>query len=98
MTHTIGAAILFFVIFANPAALLAQARGAQPPQQPPQQQAQPQRGQRPAPKPPAPMTLRQVIESLSSLKNTSRVEDLVSKAGVQFQATPGVLEILKEFG
>src|SRR5262245_34989094 len=56
------------------------------------------RGQRPAPKPPTPMTLRQVLESLSSLKNTARVEDLVSKAGVQFQATPGVLDILKEFG
>jgi len=44
------------------------------------------------------MTLRQVIESLITLKSSSRVEDLVSKAGVRFQATPGVLDILKEFG
>jgi len=45
-----------------------------------------------------PMTLRQVVESLISLKSSSRVEDQVSKAGVRFQATPGVLDILKEFG
>ena len=45
-----------------------------------------------------PMTLRQVIESLIALKNSSRVEDQVSKAGVRFQATPAVLDILKEFG
>ena len=44
------------------------------------------------------MTLRQVIESLITLKSSSRVEDLVSKSGVRFQATPGVLDILKEFG
>jgi hypothetical protein len=44
------------------------------------------------------MTLRQVIESLLTTKNTTRVENLVSKAGVQFQATPEVLEILKQFG
>jgi PEGA domain len=45
-----------------------------------------------------PMTLRQVIESLITLKSSSRVEDLVSKSGVRFQATPAVLDILKEFG
>jgi hypothetical protein len=44
------------------------------------------------------MTLRQVIESLITLKSSSRVEDLVSKSGVRFQATPAVLDILKEFG
>src|SRR5262249_27070480 len=65
-------------------------RGAQP--------SQPQRGQRGQAKPPMPMTLRQVIESLITLKNSSRVEDQVSKAGVRFQATPAVLDILKEFG
>ncbi len=44
------------------------------------------------------MTLRQVIESLSTLRNSSRVEELVSKAGVQFQASPVALDILKQFG
>jgi hypothetical protein len=91
-----------------------QQRGAPPPepqQSPPQtpapqrgqqtsppQTSAPQRGQRAAAKPPMPMTLRQVIESLITLKSSSRVEDLVSKSGVRFQATPGVLDILKEFG
>lgn len=64
----------------------------------PPQTSAPQRGQRAAAKPPMPMTLRQVIESLITLKSSSRVEDLVSKSGVKFQATPGVLDILKEFG
>ena len=75
-------------------------RGQQtpPPQTPPVQTSTPQRGQRAAAKPPATMTLRQVIESLITLKNSSRVEDQISKAGVRFQATPGVLDILKEFG
>jgi len=46
-----------------------------------------------------PLTLRQVIEALSSLKNSSRVEDQISKAGgVQFEATPAVVDILKQFG
>src|SRR5678815_2558207 len=72
-------------------------------------QAQPQRGQAPQtpqgqrrtvpPKPPMPLTLRQVIESLISLKNSARVEDQISKAGgVQFEATPAVVDILKQFG
>src|SRR5262249_13309729 len=75
-------------------------RGQQtpPPQTPPVQTSTPQRGQRAAAKPPATLTLRQVIESLITLKNSSRVEDQISKAGVRFQATPGVLDILKEFG
>src|SRR5215510_3803622 len=59
----------------------------------PPQTSAPQRGQRAAAKPPMPMTLRQVIESLITLKSSSRVEDLVSKSGVKFQATPGVLDI-----
>src|SRR5262245_51230731 len=54
--------------------------------------AQPQRGQRAAARPTMPMTLRQVIESLITLKNSSRVEEQISKAGVRFQATPGVLD------
>lgn len=58
-----------------------------------------QRGQRASPpKPPSQMTLRQVIESLYSLKNSARVETLISKSGVQFQATPEVVDILKQFG
>jgi PEGA domain len=75
-------------------------RGQQtsPPQTSPPQTSAPQRGQRAAAKPPMPMTLRQVIESLITLKSSSRVEDLVSKSGVRFQATPAVLDILKEFG
>src|SRR5689334_5729958 len=60
---------------------------------------QPQRGQRSTPaKAPTPLTLRQVIESLLSLRNSSRVEDLISKAGVQFEATPAVVDVLKQFG
>jgi hypothetical protein len=55
-------------------------------------------GQRGAARTQPPMTLRQVIESLLSLRNTTRVEALVSRRGVQFQAGPGVLDILKEFG
>jgi hypothetical protein len=44
------------------------------------------------------MTLRQVIESLYSLKSSARVESLISKSGVQFQATPDIVDILKQFG
>jgi len=60
---------------------------------------QPQRGQRGTPaRNQSPLTLRQVIESLSSLRSSSRVEDLISRRGVQFQASPAILDILKEFG
>src|SRR5262249_10975194 len=71
-------------------------RGQQtsPPQTPAPQRGHPAAAE----KPPMPMTLRQVIESLITLKTSSRVEDLVSKSGVRFQATPAVLDILKEFG
>src|SRR5207248_3039400 len=85
---------------APPAQTAQPSQGSQPPkaQTPP-----PAAGQRGTPpkqpaKPVPPLTLRQVIESLSSLRNSSRVEDLISKRGVQFQASPGVLDILKEFG
>jgi len=45
------------------------------------------------------MTLKQVIDSLSSLRNSARVESLISKAGgVQFQATPEVVDLLKQYG
>jgi hypothetical protein len=44
------------------------------------------------------MTLRQVIESLLSLRNSARVENLITTRGVQFQSSPAILDILKEFG
>ncbi len=45
------------------------------------------------------MTLRQVIEALSTLKSSSRVEDQIFKAGgVQFEATPATIDLLKQFG
>src|SRR5437867_12146950 len=79
MRQMIGVAILLLVIFLHPATTRAQA----------QPSPQPQRGQRattPPAKPQPPLTLRQVIESLSSSpRGGSRAEDLVSKRGVQFQ-------------
>src|SRR5262245_2267413 len=114
MTHTISAAVLSLAILIQSSIVFAQAQtspqqkapATPAPQPAPQtstpqrgaQPSQPQRGQRGQAKPPMPMTLRQVIESLITLKNSSRVEDQVSKAGVRFQATPAVLDILKEFG
>jgi len=49
-------------------------------------------------KPQPPMTLRQVIESLISLRSSNRVADLISRRSVTFKLDPGVTEILKEFG
>src|SRR5262249_37754606 len=88
MSHLIAVAFLVF------------ATAVQQPTTPPQNRgAQPQRGQRATPpKPPTPLTLRQVIEALFSTRNSSRVEDQISKAGVQFQATPAIVDILKQFG
>ena len=90
----LGAVLLTTAI--QPATItFAQARGA------PQTQGAPQAqrgGQRAAAKPPTPMTLKQVVEQLQALRSSSRVEDLVSKAGVQFQSTPAVLDLLKQFG
>ncbi len=89
MAQLVALTVLFLMTIVQPTTTAAQSQGAQ----------QPQRGQRGASaKPPTPMTLRQVIESLSSLRNSGRVEDLVAKAGVQFQATPAVIDILKQFG
>jgi hypothetical protein len=93
--------LLLSMTFAEPTAVLAQARGAQTaPQTAPQTPSQtPQRGQRAAAKPPTLLTLRQVLESLFTLKNSTRVEDMISKAGgVQFRATPDNVDILKQFG
>src|SRR5690349_4288670 len=96
---------LLSVTFAEPTTALAQARGTQTaPQTTPQTAPQtpsptPQRGQRATAKPPTPLTLRQVLESLFTLKNSARVEDMISKAGgVQFRATPDNVDILKQFG
>src|SRR5215831_512837 len=100
-------AILFSMTFAVAITALAQTRGTPtqtptaPPPPTPSPTTTPQRGQRPAAKPPAPtpMTLRQVAESLLQWRNSTRVEDLISKSGgVQFQATPAIVDILKQFG
>lgn len=88
MSEVIVAAVFVLATLAQPTIASAQARGAQP-----------QQGQRGAPaKPPTPLTLRQVVEALLTTKSSARVEDQVSKAGVQFQATPAVVDILKQFG
>jgi hypothetical protein len=90
-------AILLSMTFAAPATVLTQARGT--PTQTPTPTPAPQRGQRGPAKPPMQMTLKQVAESLLSLKNSARVEELISKAnGVQFQATPAIVDILKQLG
>src|SRR5262245_33062761 len=90
MTHQFGTAVIVLLFtIVQPATNFAQARGAQ----------QPQRGQSRTPAKPTPMTLRQVLEALSSLRNSSRVETQISRAGgVQFEATPAVVDILKQFG
>jgi hypothetical protein len=45
------------------------------------------------------MTLPQVAQSLLQWRNSTRVEELISKSGgVQFQATPAIVDILKQFG
>lgn len=88
MRQFIGPAALLFLSFIQPTLASAQERGAKP---------QPQPAVRRAPaKPPTPLTLRQVIEA--TLRKPSNVEDQVSKAGVQFKATPEVIDILKQFG
>jgi hypothetical protein len=87
-------AIAVFLISGPLAAIpeFAQTRGSAPPA--------PQRGQKRAPaKPPTPLTLKQVIDALSSLKNSARVEDQITKAGgVQFEASQPVLDLLKQYG
>src|SRR5262245_30926543 len=101
MHQLIPVAILVLAtVVQQPATTTTPGRGAQQGAQQPPRGQQPQRGQRATPaKPPAPLTLRQVIEALSSTKSSSRVEDQISKAGgVQFQATPAIVDILKEFG
>ena len=67
-------------------------------QQPPPQQTTPRPAARGAAKAPTPLTLKQVLDSLSALKNSKRVEDQIGKAGVQFRATPETVDILKQYG
>ena len=87
MIHTVSAAILLLAMFLQTPVTSAQSRTSQP-----------QRGQRAATaKAQPPMTLRQVIESLVTLKNSKRVEDLISKSGVDFQATPAVLDRERDY-
>jgi len=93
MRQFIAFAILFSLATFGPTKVSAQSRGTPTAGTPPAQ-----RGQRSPAKAPMPMTLRQVIESLYTLRNSSRVEELVSKARVDFQATPATLDILKQFG
>jgi hypothetical protein len=87
--HQLLALLFLYPSTLQATAALAQAPAIQQPQRRPRQAA---------PKPPTPLTLRQVIESLSTLRNSRRVEDQISKAGVQFEATPAVVDILKQFG
>jgi len=98
MRQFIGPAVLVFLGFIQPAIAPAQERGARPTQPTPPAQPGARRTAKPPTPPPTPMTLRQVIEALSSLKKSGAVEDQISKAGVQFEATPQVVDILKEFG
>src|SRR6266850_443523 len=93
MAPSIAAAILCLMTLAQPTTTQAQARGTTTPA------PAPPGGQRgTAAKPPTPLTLRQVIESLSATRSSVRAEALVSKAGVQFEASAAVVDILKQFG
>jgi hypothetical protein len=94
LAPTIAAAVFCGLTVAQPITTRSQARGTPVPPA-----AAPRAGQRAsAAKPPTPLTLKQVIESLSATRSSARAEGLVSKAGVQFEATPAVVDILKQFG
>ena len=112
MTRRFRMTTLFSVLLISPQLISAQSRGTpvppkttSPPQAgttPPPQTGTtppPQAGKRGTPpKVQPPLTLRQVIESLLTLKNSARVESLVAARGIQFQSSPAVLDILKDFG
>lgn len=76
--------------------LAAQARGAatRPPAAPAPKPAAPP----PAPAPTDPLSVSEVIEALYSLGSITRVEELVAKRGANFEATPDVVKILRDFG
>src|SRR5689334_1411642 len=85
MAPSIAAAILCLMTVAQPTTSQAQTRGtpAPAPTPAPATATAPRGGQRgTAAKPPTPLTLRQVIESLSATRSSVRAEGLVSKAGV----------------
>jgi hypothetical protein len=99
MRQIVTPAVLVFVGFLQAPTLPTPQRGAQPPQVTQPAQTAPKKAPPKAPAKATPMTLRQVIEGLSSLKSSSRVEAQIAKAGgVQFKATPEVVDILLEFG
>jgi hypothetical protein len=91
------ALVIVYVIAIAYTMTFAQAPPLPKPQQPPPRQT-PRPAPRGAAKAPTPLTLRQVLESLSTLKNSKRVEDQIARAGVQFRATPETVDILKQFG
>jgi len=95
MRRKFSTMIVLSVMLIGSGMISAQERGSQVPN-PPQQPPPARRGAPPKVQPP--LTLREVIQSLLSLRNSSRVETLISTRGIQFQSNPAVLDILKEFG
>jgi hypothetical protein len=101
MTRKFSTMIVFSVMLVGSGMISAQERGAQVPAPAPApkspQPPQPARRAAP-PKVQPPLTLKEVVQSLVSLRNSTRVENLISTRGIQFQSSPAVLDILKEFG
>src|SRR4030095_1962956 len=101
MTRKFSTMIVFSVMLVGSGMISAQERGAQVPAPAPApkspQPPQPARRAAP-PKVQPPLTLKEVVQSLVSLRNSTRVENLISTRGIQFQSNPAVLDILKEFG
>ena len=95
MTRNFSTKVVFSVMLIGSGMISAQERGAQVPKSP--QQPPPAR-RAAAPKVQPPLTLREVIQSLLSFKNSTRTESLISTRGIQFQSSPAVMDILKEFG
>lgn len=95
MTRNFSTMVVFSVMLIGSGMISAQERGAQVPKSP--QQPPPAR-RAAAPKVQPPLTLREVIQSLLSFKNSTRTESLISTRGIQFQSSPAVMDILKEFG
>jgi hypothetical protein len=114
MTRKFRMTILFWALLISPQLISAQTRGTPGPPNAPAPPTTPAPATTPAPPKPTPppqapkkaappkvqppLTLRQVIESLLTLKNSARVESLVAARGIQFHSSPAVLDILKDFG
>jgi hypothetical protein len=99
MRQIVTPAVLVFVGFLQAPTVPTPQRGAQPPQATQPAQTAAKKAPPKAPAKPTPLTLRQVIEGLSTLKSSSRVEAQITKAGgVQFKATPEVVDLLLDFG